>query len=344
VLDFIQQITRHDDCKREDMTTESSVAVSLASLHALEDERSRDEKLTRTRVREMRTRETALAEARRVAELQAETERRAREEEEERARIEARERAAADVARIQAEARARLEIENAARAHELATLRVKHETGRRFREYGLFAILALVVAVGGVSTYQNGEHTQKLERTAEELKDRERSLTREKDEAKRVELAALDRRHESLVARPGAKQATEQKKTADDARAMLGSASLGHDRLRAFADALDSLETRIDAAEELGKLERRHADLEAWARAIGKKRAGATAVEMQKRARASLGSQALADYERALNDLADGLGDRVPPGTGPVATTDTRPSGKCNPDDPGCGLDGRPVF
>lgn len=334
-------------------STESSVAVSLASLHTLENERIQDEKITRARVRELRTRETAAAEAKRIAEekaraaaLQAETERREREEVAERARIEARERAAADVARIQAEARARLELDNATRAHELATLRVKQESGRRWREYGLAAVLALVVAVGGVSAYQSGERTQKLERTAEELKDRERSLTREQDEAKRVELTALDRRHENLLARPGAKLAVDQKKTADAAREGLGTASLGHDRLRAFADALDSLETRIDAVEEMEKLERRHADLQAWASAIGKKRAGATAIEMQKRARFGLGRAALADYERALNELADGLGNRAAVGNGASdhGTSDTRPADKCNPDDPGCGLDGRPVF
>jgi hypothetical protein len=332
-------------------STESSVAVSLAALHSLEDERIHDEKVTRARVRDLRTRETAAAEARRIAEekaralaLQAETERREREEVAERARIEARERAAADVARIQAEARAKLELENAARAHELATLRVKHESGRRFREYGLAAVLALVVAVGGVSAYQNGERTQKLEQTADELKDRERSLTREQDEAKRVELTALDRRHENLLARPGVKQATEQKKTADAARAGLGTASLGHDRLRAFADSLDSLESHIDRAEEMAKLETRHADLQAWASAVGKKRAGATAIEKQKRARTTPTVAALADYERALNELADGLGERVAAGKGPIVASDTRPNGRCNPDDPGCGLDGRPVF
>lgn len=332
--------------------TESSIAVSLAALQTLEEERLKDETVTRTRVRELRARESAEAVAKRVAEEKAhaaavalEEERRQREELAERARIQARELAAADVARIQAEARAKLELDNAARAHELATLRTQRETGRRFREYGLGAVLAIVLCAAGVNAYAQSTHTTKLERATDELRDRERSLTREQDESKRVELEALDRRHENLLARSGAKRAVEERKTVDAARAGLGSTTLGRDRLRTFADSLDALETRIVAVERLEGLEGRHADLQAWAVAVGKKRAGATAAEAQKQARSALTTAALTAYEQALNTLANDLGERVVGGGRPLDPTDTtRPTGKCTPDDPGCGLDGRPVF
>lgn len=331
--------------------TDSSVAVSLADLQTLENERMKEEQLARTRIRELRARETAAAEAKRIAEENArataaalEEERRQHEAIAERARIEARERAAADVARIQAEARAKLELDNAARAHELATLRTQRETGRRFREYGLGAVLAIVLCAAGVNAYAESSHSAKLERVTDELREHERSLTREQDEAKRVELETLDRRHESLLARPGAKQANEEKKTADAARAGLGSTTLGRDRLRTFADSLDSLETRIDVVERLAGLERRHEDLQIWAASVGKKRAGATAVAMQKQARATLTPSALTAYEKALNTLASDLGERAGGGGRPLDTNDKRPPGTCTPDDPGCGLDGRPVF
>jgi hypothetical protein len=332
-------------------TTENSVLASLAGLAKIEEERVRHEQHQLILSRTERAKKEREAEAQRRAnearELEARAEedaRRAREVAMEQARQEARERAATEVARIQAEAKARLEADNAARAHELATLRVKKETGRRRREYALAALLAVFVSAGSVLGYDARVENQKLEQTSHELRETERALARERDDAKRTELSALDQKHSALLARAGSKDATEAKKTAAAARKAVDGQAPGHDQLRTFSQALDALAGRIETAEKLALLENRFGDLESWAMSLRKKDALRAVQTSRAKAKAETADFSdLVAYESALNDLAKKLGART---QGRVQLDDdvVIPTGKCREGDPGCGLDGRPLF
>ncbi|MBK7583835.1 MAG: hypothetical protein IPI67_27035 [Myxococcales bacterium] len=334
------------------VTTDTSVAMSLADLAKIEDERIEQEQTTRARAREQRAREQREAAARRLAEEAAglaaaaeEQARRNREAVTEKARAEARERAAADVARIEADARARLELENAARAHELASLRVRRETGRRRREYVLGAALALLVSVGAVAAYDANQRITTRERASLELKEREHALIQEHNDAKRTDLAALDRRHANLLARPLSDKAASERDTAAAARAGLDARSPGQDGLRAFGDALDALQTRVEGLERLSALEHRHADLASWASSV---RRTSALQDVQSAALAArkpgAGPDALVAYERALDAARPKLGERAGQ-AGPLVTNETTTTGRtCREGDPGCGLDGRPLF
>lgn len=334
--------------------TDTSVSVSLADLAKIEEERLQQEEADRARTREERARQEREATAKRHSEemeaARATAEaaaQRSREEAIEKVRAEARERAASDVARIQAEARARLEVDNAARAHELAVLRAKRETGRRRREIALGVALAFVACLGGLGTYEASGRASKLERAGQELRDRERALGREHEDAKRTDLQALDRRHAALQARGFDRDAGEAKKTVEAARAAIDARSPSRDGLRTFADSLDALQSRIETLEKLSLLERRHADLAAWARAVRRTQAMQPVSDGAARARApGAGSAAMVAYERALDTARARLaGDASSPGRpgasepGPGSST-----GTCRENDPGCGLDGKPVF
>lgn len=336
-------------------TTDTSVTISLAELAKIEEARVREEESERIRAREERARAERQAEAARRAAEAAEAEaaagmraRRAREEAIEQARIEARERASAEVLRIEAEARARLDADNAVRAHELGELRVRRETGRRRREYALSAVLAAVVSLGGAMLYDRADHATKLERTVAELREGQRSLAGERDDAKRTELQALDRRHAALRARTPARGADDAQRTVEAARAGIDERAPDHGRLRAFADALDALQSRIESIEKLALLDRRHADLAAWAASVRRSHAASDARGAAQRARApGAGATALAAYERALDGLRDELARRAPGGGRPIAVVDPGPGpqpGRCQQGDPSCGLDGRPLF
>ncbi len=111
-------------------------------------------------------------------------------------------------------------------------------------------------------------------------------------------------------------------------------------RLHALADALDAWEARLDAAQRLVALERRHDDLVALA---SDRRPGDAAVAARK-ARATavaLSDDALGAYERALDGLRDELAKKPGGRVGPRLDPAPNPGGPCDPHDPLCGLDGR---
>jgi hypothetical protein len=331
--------------------TETSVTISLAELARIEEERVKQEEADRARDRAERARHVREAEAARRAEeaarLAADDEaraRKAREEAIEKARLEAREQARVEIARIEAEAKARLAADNAVRAHELNELRVRRETGRRRREYVLSAALALFACVGGVATYTTTQRHDELARATAELRDREHALARERDDARGTELAALDRRHATLLGRASKRGAEAARRTADEARRAIAERAPGHERLRMFADALDALETRVEALEKLEALDGRRTDLLAWATATRRKDVAEALRRASDTAKApNAGADAIADYEQALNRVRDRLQRRG----GPVLnrTVDDGPGpNRCDPNDPSCGFDGKPVF
>jgi hypothetical protein len=329
--------------------TETSVTVSLAELAKLEQKRVREEEVQRARAREREARERREAEAgRRAAEearIAADAEaraRRVREETEAKVRIEAREQAATAVARIEAEARARLEADNAARAHELAILRARSEGGHRRLQRALVAVLGLVLCGGAAAAFGVTRHVAVLEQDAAALREGQTALARERDHAKATELAALDRRHAALRSRPLVHNAEEARATAETARNAIDTRALDHDRLRAFGDALDVLEARIEALEKIEALDRRRADLAAWA--AERRRSGLTeaAESAAARAKAAGGDEgALRAYAGALDQLRNTLARSTgapgslppPPGLSQPPCTD--------PKDPLCGFNGR---
>ncbi len=306
-------------------TSDTSVTFSLAELARIEEERVREEDLRRARAREKDARERREAEAARreaeAARVAAEAEvqaRRAREEAEEKLRREARERAAIEVARIEADARVRLDADNAARAHELAVLRTRAEGGRRRTQHVLAASLALVICGGGAGAYAGTRRVAALEQEADQLREGRQALAREREQAKTTELAALDRRHAALRARPLARDAEEARATAEAARRAIDAGSLDRDRLRAFGEALDALQARLDAVEKLAALDRRQADLAAWAVERGRGEVTAPARTAAARARAGGADEgALRTYEWTLDQLRDAL-SQVASRSGPI--------------------------
>ncbi len=332
-------------------TSETSVTFSLAELAKLEEARVREEDVRRARVRDAEAREQREAAARRrgeeeaqiAAEAAART-RRLREEAEEKARAEARARAALDVARIEAEGKARLEADNAARAHELSLVRARTEGGARRTVVALAAALGLALCGGGVATYQASQRVAGLEQDAERLRDAQAALGKEREHAKTTELAALDRRHAALRARPLAREAEEAGKTADAARSAIDTSALDHDRLRAFGDALDALEARMDTLERLAALDRRRADLTAWA---ADRKKGELADEAQRAAalaKATAGDErSLRAYEAALDKLRGAIA-RPAAGGRVSAPWQAAPGGVCLAGDPSCDLNGHPLF
>lgn len=333
-------------------SSDTSVTFSLAELASLEQERVREEDLQRARAREKEARELRDAEARRreaeAARVAAEAEARARREREEAAekvRIEARERVAADVARIEVEARARLEADNAARAHELAVLRTRTEGGHRRLQTGLALALGLVLCGGAVAGYQIAQHVAGLEQSAAQLREEHVSLARERDSAKATELAALDRRHAALRARAMISSAAEARTTADAARSAVDAKALDHGRLRAFGEALDALEMRIEALEKVAALDRREADLAAWAAERRRSEITAAARSAAARAKAGADEGAIRVYEGELDQLHDALAKGVAvAGRATAASVTGVAKPACAQGDPGCGLDGTRIF
>lgn len=333
-------------------TSEHSVTFSRAELAKIEEERVRNEDIQRARAREREARERQEAEARRRAEeaaqVAAEAEARARarrEEAEEKARAEARERAAVEVARIAAEAKARLEADNAARAHELAVLRVQNEGGRRRMQHALVAVIGLVLLGGSAATYGVKRHVAGLEVDAERLREGQTALSREREDAKAAALSTLDRRYASLRGRSIPREAEEARATAEAARNAIDAKALDHSRLRAFGDALDVLEARLNGLEKLASLDRRHADLTAWA---GERRRSDLAEGARNAAaRAKAGGSdegALKASEGELDRLRDSLARPVSGGVAGVGSQSSpgRTGPKCtDPNDPLCGFDGQ---
>lgn len=328
-------------------TAETSVTFSLAELARIEEERVRAEEDQRRRARERQAREQREAEAQRraaeVAQVAAEAEaraRRTREEAEHRARAEARERALADVARIEAEAKAHLEAENALRAHELAALRVRAETGGRRLSIALAAVLAVVLCAGSAAAYRSSRRAAAMAQDVERLREGQQALARERDSARETEFAALDRRYAVLRAEPLLD--ADALATAEAARKAVDPKVLDHDRLRAFGDALDVLQARLALLERLRTLDRRHADLVAWAGSVRKSEAAATAKSAAALAKALSTEEAVRTYERALDRLRHTL---VQPAAGKGSPVVARPAGQActDPHDPMCDINGHRI-
>lgn len=332
-------------------TSDTSVTFSLAELAKLEEARVREEHLQRAKAREKEAREQREEEARRRAAettraaAEAETRaRREREQAETEARAEARARAEIEVARIEAEAKARLEADNAARAHELAVVCARAEGRRRSLAHALAAALGLVVCGGAAAAYGVARHVAGLQQEAQQLRDAHAALAEERESARAAELAALDRRHAALRARPLARDAEEARATAEAARNALDPRALDHSRLRAFGDALDALETRLDALEKVAALDRRHADLAAWAAERRRPEATAAAQVAAARARTPGADEgAIRAYESALAQLREALARPAAPGPRPQVGVGSRQPECANPGDPMCGFDGRPL-
>lgn len=333
--------------------TDTSVTFSLAELTRLEDERIAAERAARAADRAARERARRRAEEERLRVEQEEAEKAAAlalRTEHERARVaarlEAERQAALDVARIGAEARAKLDADNAARAHELALITARTTAGRRRLTRVLGAALALVVVSGAAAVYDTSRSLAAAQRESDAMRGANAALVRERDSAKSAQLATLDRRHEDLRARPHAKEATDALKTAAAARRALESGG-EHGHLRTFADALDALEASLAARERLELLAQRHADLDAWASTTRRLDAAAVAKEASERAKGG-DPGAVRAYELALDRYRDGLGQRTGAtsrpsgGSQPVAAV--QPERRCVAGDPGCGLDGRPLF
>ena len=334
--------------------SETSVTFSLAELAKIEQERVAEEDSLRVAAKEREARAQRETEAsRRAAELAQVTAQadartqRAREEATDKARNEARERVAADVARIEAESKARLDADNAVRAHELTVLRARTEGSRSRVQIALAAALGLVLCGGTLAAYQGSQRVASLEQDASRLHEERSSLARERDSAKSTELAALDRRYAALLARPLAAGAEEARVTAAAARNALDPRAIDHGRLRAFGEAQDGFEARIDALEKVALLDRRQADLTAWAADRRRTEITAAARSAAARAKSSGADEASVRlYEGALEKLHDALAQtttsagatgRPPPATSAVTQS-------CVQGDPGCGLDGTRLF
>lgn len=328
-------------------TSDNSVTFSLAELAKLEEERLRHEDVQRSRAREREAREQREAEARRRAEEAAQMAadassraRRAREEAEEKARKEAREKAMVEVARIEAEGKARLEVANAERAHELAVLRVRTEGGARRLKHALAAVIAVVVCGGSAAAYAVTQHVADLEQDAERLREGQTALSRERESARATALAALDKRHAALRARPPVQGAEEARATADAAHRAIDPKAVDHERLRAFGDALDVLSARLDTLERIAALDRRLEDLIAWAAERRRSEAATAAKAAAARAKLSGTDEALRAYDTALNELRDALTRSTGSGGSQPGPEPKGP--KCtDPHDPLCGFNGQ---
>ena len=349
-----------------DTSDSSSVTFTLAELAKLEAERCRDEEAQRAHAREKAAQDKrdadakkAQAEAQRLA---AEAEAKAKKDHEaavEKARLEARERAAADVAHIQAEAAARLEADNAQRAHEIALVRIRTESSARKLRTALAVVVGAALLGAGGAAISVSRQVTSLEQETAALREGQTALTHEREQAKQSELAALDKRHAAL--RERALGAAQHKTlgvgrdveaasiVAETARATVDPKALDHDRMRAFADALDALQARIETLETVAALDQRKDDLDAWAGERRKSDALSTKVAAAKdaaqKARAAGAGKADAKaYEVALGHLHDAIAQAGTGtgtgGRGGGARTETL-GAPCTPGlDPLCGPDG----
>ncbi len=335
-------------------TSETSVTFSLAELAQIERERVQEEEARRAQAaaREAREKRDAAArsradeEARMKAEADA-REKRLREDSIERARAEAREKAAAEVARIEAEGRARLEEGNAARAHELAVIKARSEGRDRGMVRVLAGALALAVSASGFGAFAASRKTAALEQDVSALRDEGLALGREREAAKGAALEGLDRRFAMLKARPIA-GSEAARASAEAARGAVDPRSPDRGRVRAFSDALDALEARLATADKLATLDRRQADLGAWAAERKHPEILAAARTAGARARASGEGDAVRGYEAALDQAREALSHETPPAAGgrvPLAgKAEPTVKGVCPQGDPTCGLNGERVF
>jgi len=332
-------------------TPETSVMFSLAELADIEEKRVREEAIERARRREEQARERTAAEqqqreaeAVRVAAAAEARQQRERERAKAIVKSKAREQAELDVARITAEGKARLETDNAARAHELAILRVKSASGHARLRRVLAAVLGAVLLAGSGAAYAVNNHLRHLEQQSQRLRDDRWALIQSRDKEMAAELMALDRRHDALRERSGPAYAKPAEEQAAAARAAVEAGGVDAAKLRAIGEALDDLDVRLDRADRLAEHDRRLTDLAAWARSTRKAKRMEAARSAAARAHRSPDSDdALAAYGRALDGFrktlsADGGAKQMPQVTGPPQDTKTVCT---DPHDPLCGLDGK---
>jgi colicin import membrane protein len=345
---------RHDGCNRSStMTTtmtkdtpDTSVMFSLDELARLEQDRIREEERERARerldrVRREREEQERLraVEAARIATEAEERARREREAAAERAVVEARKQAELDVARIHAEAAVKLEAENATRAHELAVIRASTDKSRTRMRHALAVIVGLVICGGSAAAYAVSDRVASLEDETRRIGTAQRLVEEERGQSMAAELAALDKRHEAL--RASDSESAEALAAASARRALDG--DIESRDLLAFAAALDALQTRIAERDRATQLEKRHADLAAWA---AREKRG----DLVARADRARGAKDLDAWESALDAVSTALGGAAPVavaqhrGTQQTKTTVTETpatSGVCKREgDPMCGLDG----
>jgi hypothetical protein len=335
------------------MSTDTSVTFSLAELAKIEEQRVHEEEARRASERERAAAHARRAEVARLAaeasKIAAEEDARARRqraEAEEQARSVARDRAAIEVARIQAEAKARLDADNALRTHELDVLRVRTEGGRRRITAVLAGALALTVLGAAAWGVQSSSKVAALSEDAGHLRDAQQALAKEREQAKASELDALERRLALLGARPFAREAEDARAAAEGARKAIDVKALDQDRLRAFADALDALQARLEIVERLASLDKRRDDLAVWSAERKRPEALTVVRSAAARARAMGDDAAIRAYEAALDQARDALAKET--GTAATRTTqgkaESTPARTCLAGDPGCGLDGPPLF
>jgi hypothetical protein len=218
-------------------------------------------------------------------------------------------------------------------------------TWRRL-QIALASVIGLAVCAGAMSAWAADRRVTALTADADRLREAQQALSHEREQAKATELSALDRRHTALRARvvPGVE---ELRASAEAARRAIDPKAPDHDRLRAFGDALDALETRVALLERIGQLDYRGADLNAWA--ADQRRKGdvtAAAKAAGTRARLMVTDDAVTTYEKALDQLHQTLaqGASARPGGPGVAVAGATDGSSCLPGEPGCGLDGKRIF
>jgi colicin import membrane protein len=339
-------------------SSETSVTFSLAELAKLEEERVRAQDAEARKTRAAREQDQRRAEAeRRAAEVarmeadEAARSARIRAETEERARVEARRQAEIEVARIEAAARTKRAEDDAARAHELALAKARTETRGDNVRRGLAAALAIAVAVGGASAFALVSKVDKLDRDVAALRDDATKATSAIDAARASALSAIDRRISATAARAAGAgaSASADKALVDVRRAALedkAGKALDDGAVRAMDDALTAWEARIVRAEKARALDRRRADLVAWATGAHRTEALAKVDALAAKALAEPEDRTLSALDDALSQAREALSSRaVPGGHGVIAIKDKNTTGRTctDPNDPLCGFNGQPL-
>jgi hypothetical protein len=206
------------------------------------------------------------------------------------------------------------------------------------------------VCGGSAGGYAVHRHVAVLEQDNERLREDQSALSKERDQAKTNELATLDRRYTALRARPlsreDARATEEARATVEAARNAVDAKALDHNRLRSFGEALDVLEVKLATLDKLAALDRRHADLSVWADQRKKSDLAAAARGAAARAKVMSDEGALRAYDQALDQLRDGLASakEAAHGGGSSSSSSTTSGYQCTgPNDPMCGLNGRPL-
>lgn len=299
-------------------TQETSVMFSLGELERIEEERVREEESQRAHARregEQREKhaeeQRRSMEAARIAAAAAARRERERDDAEAAVRRQAREQASIDVLRIEAEGKARLAVDNAARAHELAVLHLRNDSGRRRLRHALAAVVALMVCGGSAAAYGVTERMVAADKATQRLRDERWSLAQIHEQAMTSELAALDRRYEACRARAN-DASNEARAAAGAARSAIEARGLDHERLGVFRDALDAWQARLETVAVIASLDGRHAVLVVWAAKQRKTAALEAILDEARRARAraheaGTSSELVARYDSALGKLLDTL-------------------------------------